>query len=107
MTPRRNPAARRLSSLPAGLCNPKPRQGFTQSPVPGCRSFADATSRTARAYARRHYTFTLGSTPATVVEQSSGEVWQAQEESLINDRNGERLPRPGGHMSYWFGWYAF
>ena len=68
---------------------------------------ADAAPRTARAYERHHYTFTPGSTPTSVIEQTSGEVWHAQEEYLANPSSGERLPRLGGHISYWFGWYAF
>jgi len=68
---------------------------------------ADATTRTARAYERRGHSFAPGGTPTTVVEQKSGEVWQVQEEHLVNPHGGERLPRLGGHVSYWFGWYAF
>lgn len=68
---------------------------------------ADGATRTARAYERRGYTFAAGSTPASVVEQKSGEVWQVQEEYLVHPRSNERLPRLGGHISYWFGWYAF
>ena len=33
--------------------------------------------------------------------------WRVEEEQLVNPRGGERLPRLGGHVSYWFGWYAF
>ena len=68
---------------------------------------ADAATRTASAYERRNYSFVPGSTLASVVEQGSGEVWQVQEEHLANPRTGEHLPRLGGHVSYWFGWYAF
>lgn len=68
---------------------------------------ADAATRTARAYERGGYSFAPGSTPTSVVEQKSGEVWQVVEEQLVNPRSGERLPRLGGHISYWFGWYAF
>lgn len=68
---------------------------------------ADAATRTARAYERRTYSFVPGSTPTSVVEQTSREVWQVQEEQLVNPRSKERLPRLGGHVSYWFGWYAF
>jgi hypothetical protein len=68
---------------------------------------ADDSSRTARAYIRRDYNFTQGMSPVEVVEQKSGEAWQVQEEQLVNVRTGEKLPRLGGHVSYWFGWYAF
>jgi len=68
---------------------------------------ADAATRTARAYERGNHTFRPGDTPAAVVEQKTGEIWQVQEEQIVNSRSGERLPRLGGHVSYWFGWYAF
>ena len=68
---------------------------------------ADAATRTARAYERGVHTFALGSAPSSVIEQKSGEVWQVQEEQLVNPGGGERLPRLGGHVSYWFGWYVF
>ena len=68
---------------------------------------ADAATRTARAYERHEYTFASGDSPVSVVEQTSGDVWHVQEEHLTNPRTHERLPRLGGHISYWFGWYAF
>ncbi len=68
---------------------------------------ADAATRTARAYERRDHSFTTGSRPTEVVDRTNGDVWQVQEEHLTNSRSGEHLPRLGGHMAYWFGWYAF
>jgi hypothetical protein len=68
---------------------------------------ADAATRTARAYERGAYTFTPGTTPGTVMETKSGTVWQVQEEHLVNPNGNEKLPRLGGHVSFWFGWYAF
>ncbi len=68
---------------------------------------ANGTTRTARAYERHDHSFVLGSTPASVVEQTTGEVWQVREEHLLNPRSAERLRRLAGHISYWFGWYAF
>jgi hypothetical protein len=68
---------------------------------------ADTATRTVRAYERGAYTFAPGGAPTAIIEQKSGEVWRAEEEQLVNSRNGERLPRLGGHVSYWFGWYAF
>jgi hypothetical protein len=68
---------------------------------------AEAATRTARAYERRGYSFAPGDSPTSVIEQKSKEVWQVQEEQLVNAQTGERLPRLGGHVSYWFGWYAF
>jgi hypothetical protein len=68
---------------------------------------ADEATRTARAYERRDYTFAPGNTPMEIVGKSSGTVWHLQEAFLVNPGSGERLPRLGGHISYWFGWYAF
>jgi hypothetical protein len=68
---------------------------------------ADSTSRTARAYARHAYSFAEGTNPLVVIEQKTRESWYVQEEQLVNARTGEKLPRLGGHVSYWFGWYAF
>lgn len=68
---------------------------------------ADSETRTARAYERRDYNFSVGKTAREIVEQQTGEVWQVHEEQLGNARTGEHLPRLGGHVSYWFGWYAF
>ena len=67
----------------------------------------DAETRTARAYDRGGHIFSVGTSPTTLVDQKSSEVWQVQEEQLVNSPNGEKLPRLGGHVSYWFGWYAF
>lgn len=68
---------------------------------------ADGETRTARAYERRNYNFLAGKISQEIVEQQTGEIWQVQEEQLVNRRTGEQLPRLGGHVSYWFGWYAF
>lgn len=68
---------------------------------------ADSASRTARAYDRRSYSFAEGANPLALVEKRTGESWQMQDEHLVNVRTGEQLPRLGGHVSYWFGWYAF
>lgn len=68
---------------------------------------ADSASRTARAYDRRAYSFAEGAEPLGLVEKRTGESWQVRDEHLVNVRTGEQLPRLGGHVSYWFGWYAF
>lgn len=68
---------------------------------------ADTATNTARAYERRAYRFSAGKISQEIVEQQAGEVWRVQEEQLVNSRTGEKLPRLGGHVSYWFGWYAF
>ncbi len=42
-----------------------------------------------------------------MTDKTTGEIWQVREEYLLHPGTGERLPRLGGHISYWFGWYAF
>jgi hypothetical protein len=68
---------------------------------------ADEATRTVRAYERKEYTFSEGKTSQEVIERKSGETWQVWEEHLTNAKTEEKLPRLGGHVSYWFGWYAF
>ncbi len=58
-----------------------------------------------RAYERGTNTFHLGSAENTLVDEN-GRIWQITEEALIGP-DGETLPRLGGHLAYWFGWYAF
>jgi hypothetical protein len=40
------------------------------------------------------------------VVDANGRVRQVTEEALVGP-DGETLPRLGGHLAYWFGWYAF
>lgn len=68
---------------------------------------ADAETNTARAYERQNYDFSIGKIAQEIVERQTEEVWRVHEEQLVNERTGEQLPRLGGHVSYWFGWYAF
>lgn len=35
-----------------------------------------------------------------------GNTWQVTEDALLG-LDGETAPRLGGHLAYWFGWYAF
>jgi len=35
-----------------------------------------------------------------------GQRWRIGEENLEHESTGERLARLGGHLAYWFGWYA-
>lgn len=58
-----------------------------------------------RAYERGENNFVLGVEEGRVVD-GDGRVWQMTEEALLGP-NGEILPRLGGHLAYWFGWYAF
>jgi hypothetical protein len=41
-----------------------------------------------------------------VILDDSGREWQVTEEALMGPE-GETLPRLGGHLAYWFGWFAF
>jgi len=52
-------------------------------------------------------TFDTGKTLTSVVELTNKEVWQVYEEYPLNPHTKEQLVRVGGHVSYWFGWYAF
>jgi len=58
-----------------------------------------------RAYERGENTFAEGADAYSVVD-ANGRVWQVTEEALVGP-DGETLPRLGGHLAYWFGWYAF
>jgi len=52
-------------------------------------------------------TFDTGETLTSVVELTNKEVWQVHEEYLLYPHTKEQLVRIDGHVSYWFGWYAF
>ena len=54
---------------------------------------------------RRHQTFSPSDNPDVILDDS-GREWQVTEEALMGPE-GETLPRLGGHLAYWFGWFAF
>lgn len=58
-----------------------------------------------RAYERGSHTFSAGAEEGTLQDEG-GRPWQVGEEALVGP-DGETLPRLGGHLAYWFGWYAF
>ena len=59
-----------------------------------------------RVYERdEEQTFRPGPDADTVLD-AAGQTWQVTEEALIGPE-GKRAPRIGGHLSYWFAWYAF
>ncbi len=97
-------AARKVFPLEALRREPvvNDRVGTTNVVVVG-----KADTRTARAYERGHLTFRPGRAPGQLVEAASGAAWRIEEERLVHPRTGETLPRVGGHIVYWFGWYAF
>jgi hypothetical protein len=58
-----------------------------------------------RAYARDGISFSTGEQIDELLD-SDGNAWLVTEDALIGP-GGERLERLGGHLAYWFGWYAF
>lgn len=69
------------------------------------RDFFEPGGATVRAYERGGYTFSPGEHPLAVVDEL-GRAWQVTEEALTGP-DGESLPRLGGHLAFWFGWYGF
>jgi hypothetical protein len=62
--------------------------------------------RSARAYERGPRMFQAGVAPGELVELRTGVRWRVEEERLVETATGQALPRLGGHVVYWFGWYA-
>lgn len=58
-----------------------------------------------RAFERGEHTFAPGPEPDTLLDEG-GNTWQVTEDALVGP-NGEAAPRLGGHLAYWFGWFAF
>jgi hypothetical protein len=58
-----------------------------------------------RAYERGAENFSLGPKEDVLLD-SSGDEWRLTEEALIGP-DDQHLPRLNGHLSYWFGWFAF
>jgi len=58
-----------------------------------------------RAYNRGEYTFTAAPSPDMLMDEE-GREWQVTEDALIGP-DGEEAVRLGGHLAYWFGWFAF
>lgn len=67
--------------------------------------FTYSSGAQVRAYERNGQTFVQGDDAQTLVDDL-GTVWTVTEDALIS-ADGEALPRLGGHLAYWFGWYAF
>lgn len=68
---------------------------------------ASAATRTVRAFERGSHRFRRGQSAMELVDRVTGEVWAVEEEALVNRATGQRLNRLGGHLAYWFGWFAF
>lgn len=58
-----------------------------------------------RAFERGTHRFEPADEPHQL-RDASGKSWRISEEALVGP-NGESLPRLGGHLAYWFGWFAF
>jgi hypothetical protein len=58
-----------------------------------------------RAYDRGAHTFSSSPSPDRLLDERR-RTWRATEEALVC-QDGTRLPRLGGHLAYWFGWFAF
>jgi hypothetical protein len=64
-------------------------------------------TRSVRAYERGAFSFRQGAGPTELIETASGARWRVEEERLVEPATGRTLPRVGGHVAFWFGWYAF
>ncbi|MBT6681229.1 MAG: DUF3179 domain-containing protein [Chloroflexi bacterium] len=60
----------------------------------------------ARPYDRDGHTFTPTQDPDVILDES-GVEWRVEEDTLIQSDGTETLARLPGHVSYWFGWFAF
>jgi hypothetical protein len=58
-----------------------------------------------RAYLRGNLKFRRGAASGELADES-GAVWKIEEEAIIGPE-GRRLARLGGHLAFWFGWFAF
>ncbi len=58
-----------------------------------------------RAFQRGDHIFSLGP-QADIVMDEQGNIWQVTEDALVGP-DEEIAPRLGGHLAYWFGWFAF
>ncbi len=69
------------------------------------REFFEPGGASVRAYDRGDFTFEPGSGPREVIDQN-GDAWRVTEDALIGP-DEQTLDRLGGHLAFWFGWYAF
>jgi hypothetical protein len=66
---------------------------------------SDVEQLSVRVYLRGDHQF-VRREESTLVDGQGG-VWTVREGHLENGTSGHRLPRLGGHLAFWFGWYAF
>lgn len=69
------------------------------------RDFFEPGGAAVRAYASEDYTFSAGEDAHHIVD-ADGTIWEVTEEALVST-DGDTLPRIGGHLAFWFGWYSF
>ena len=58
-----------------------------------------------RAFQRGEHNFSPGPQPGILLDER-GSSWNVSEDALLGP-DGETAPRLGGHLAYWFGWFAF
>lgn len=69
------------------------------------RTFFEPGGAAVRAYARGDYMFSATENADEIMDDN-GVLWRVTEDGLVNP-DGDVLPRLGGHLAFWFGWYAF
>ena len=69
------------------------------------REFFEPGGAAVRAYESGGTAFSAGADDATL-HSDDGRSWRLTEAALIAD-DGQTLPRIGGHLAFWFGWFGF
>jgi hypothetical protein len=69
------------------------------------RDFIEPGGAAVRAYERGDHIFSAGDDAGILVDEN-GNTWMVTEDALLGP-DGESLERIGGHLAFWFGWYAF
>ena len=69
------------------------------------RDFFEPGGAAVRAYKGQGLMFAAAEDDNTLLSDD-GRSWRITEEALIAE-DGERLPRIGGHLAFWFGWFGF
>ena len=69
------------------------------------RDFFEPGGAAVRAYQGQGLMFAAAEDDNTLLSDD-GRSWRITEEALIAE-DGERLPRIGGHLAFWFGWFGF
>ena len=58
-----------------------------------------------RVFERKEHRFTFTGNRNQLIDENGG-LWEIAEDGLVGP-DGEILKRVSGHLSYWFGWFAF